>query len=561
MFLTDNTRLKALHFAILLLSLMMVQDLVAQGDYFISPVDHKLVLAGSFGELRGNHFHSGIDIKSSNGSSGDTIRAAASGKVSRIKIEYGGYGRALYIDHPNGLTTVYAHVKKFNAKIEAYLLSQQRNAQSYRLDISLDTMIIAVKQGEFIALMGNEGRSYGPHLHFEIRNTISEKPINPFLHNIKPRDSKAPVISHLYINSLDPDGQILERAAISKRQDSISIGAWRVGLAFNGHDSMDGASNKNGIHSIKVFVDDKLAYQAALDSFSFDESSQIKGITDYQFKKDKNITLYQCYVLPNVDISIIRNHKRNKGIIPLYKDKYQKVTLVLEDYEKNTTSRNIWIKRSENMKEISSKPYNILLHYDQENLISTPSFQLKIPQKALIKKERIQYTFNQDPINLEQNNLEIGKNNIPLLKYASLTMSIPLSFREIDKIILVNSDKGVSYGGEIEDHVLSCRIDEFGSYHLALDTIAPTILTLKKNTWRKNELIKLKLSDNYPTKGIARSIDYDCYINDIWVPGAYKSMTQILKIDLGQLKLKKSNQLRIVATDDRDNTTERIISF
>ncbi len=552
---------KALCTAVAFMLLSTASNLVAQEAYFISPVDHDIILAGSFGELRGSHFHSGIDIKSSNGNTGDTIRAAASGILSRIKIEYGGYGRALYIDHPSGLTTVYAHVKKFNPRIESYLLDQQRKAESFTMDIKLDTTMIAINQGEYIAIMGNEGRSYGPHLHFEIRNTASEKPINPFLYRIKPKDTKAPTLSKLYVSSLDPDGHILHRTAISNNEDSISIGAWRVGLAFQGYDRMNGAANKNGIHKIKLLVEDEIVYQAVLDSFSFDKSKQIKGVTDYEFKKDKNVTLYQCFALPNIDIAIVKNHHTNRGIIPLYKDKFQKITLILEDFDLNTTSRDIWIRRRQNMKNFNTAPYNILLPYDQVNLISTPNFQLKIPEKGLLKKERIQYEFFQDAETLENNTLKIGNKTIPLLKYAELNMSIPKTYHDTHKIVLVNADKGISYGGNIENNILSCRIDEFGSYHLAKDTIAPSILTVKKNIWSKNKLIKLKLSDNYSTKGMARPIEYDCYINDAWVPASYKSMNKILKIDLHQLSLQKSNSLRIIARDDRDNVTEKVISF
>ena len=165
-------------------------------NYFMSPLDITLVLSGSFAELRSNHFHSGLDIKTK-GKVGFKTYASAEGYVSRIKISRYGYGKALYITHPNGYTTVYAHLQKFAPKIEAYVKKQQYKKETFELELFPKAEELKISSKEVIAYTGNTGGSGGPHLHFEIIDQ-QERPINPMLFGFDIKDTTKPVVHELY---------------------------------------------------------------------------------------------------------------------------------------------------------------------------------------------------------------------------------------------------------------------------------------------------------------------------------------------------------------------------
>ena len=166
-------------------------------NYFRSPVDHHIKLSGTFGELRPNHLHAGIDIKAKNGKIGQPLYATADGYVSRIKVQSGGYGNVLYINHPNGYTSVYAHLHEFPKAIAKYVKEFQYRRQSFEVEIFPEAERFRFKQGEVVGKLGLSGRSFGPHLHFEIRDTKTEKPINPLLFGIQVADNIAPKLHKL----------------------------------------------------------------------------------------------------------------------------------------------------------------------------------------------------------------------------------------------------------------------------------------------------------------------------------------------------------------------------
>ncbi|MEO0527194.1 MAG: M23 family metallopeptidase, partial [Bacteroidota bacterium] len=204
----------------LALFIFFLNQVVAQENYpkdaFRSPLDIPLVLAGTFGELRSNHFHSGIDIKTQQ-RQGLPIYAIGDGTVTRIKISLWGYGKAIYIAHPNGYTSVYAHLQKFSPEIEKYLKKIQYQKKSYAVEVFPDYGELKVIKGDVIAFGGNTGGSSGPHLHFEIRNSVSEKPTNPLFYGFEVRDATNPTFLGLYGYALSED------ARINQSNDKVQI--------------------------------------------------------------------------------------------------------------------------------------------------------------------------------------------------------------------------------------------------------------------------------------------------------------------------------------------------
>jgi len=227
-------------------------------DAFRSPMDIPIVLAGTFGELRSNHFHSGVDIKTKQ-REGLPIYAIGDGSVTRIKVSHWGYGKALYIAHPNGYTSVYGHLQKFGPEIEEYIKKVQYEKQSYEVEVFPKYGELKVDQGNIVAYGGNTGGSSGPHLHFEIRSSLSEKPTNPLLYGLEVRDATNPTLEKIYAYALSEDAIVNQsREPIElqfKKQADGSYLAEKVnatgtiGFGFIGYDRQDLAANRNGVYS------------------------------------------------------------------------------------------------------------------------------------------------------------------------------------------------------------------------------------------------------------------------------------------------------------------------
>ncbi|MBT8321665.1 MAG: M23 family metallopeptidase, partial [Eudoraea sp.] len=253
-------------------------------EVFRSPLDIPIILAGTFGELRSNHFHSGIDIKTQQ-RQGLPVFSIADGTITRIKISHWGYGKALYIAHPNGYTSVYAHLKKFSPEIEEYVKKIQYQKQSYEVELFPDFGEIKVKKDSVVAYSGNTGGSSGPHLHFEIRNSINEKPTNPLLYGLEVRDATNPSLVSLHAYPLSQEAQVNQsnervQLSYSKQADGTYLAEkvkalGTIGFGVNAFDRQDLAANKNGVFAIEQRVNGKVYTDFDFDSFSFSETRYI----------------------------------------------------------------------------------------------------------------------------------------------------------------------------------------------------------------------------------------------------------------------------------------------
>jgi len=178
-------------------------------DYFGKPLDIPLILSGSFGELRSNHFHSGLDIKTQQ-RTGLPVYAPADGYVSRIKVGHYGYGKALYIKHPNGYSTVYAHLERYAGKIQDYVKKQQYRKESYEIELFPKADLLPVYKGDLIGYSGNTGSSGGPHLHFEIRDA-SSRPMNPMLFGLDVPDTRRPLLNSVMVYPVGDSAHVDQR--------------------------------------------------------------------------------------------------------------------------------------------------------------------------------------------------------------------------------------------------------------------------------------------------------------------------------------------------------------
>ena len=252
-------------------------------DYFSEPLDIPLVLSGTFAELRSNHFHSGLDIKTQQ-RTGLKVNASARGFVSRIKVSHYGYGKALYITHPNGYTTVYAHLQKFSPNIEAYVKKHQYRKETYEIELFPKAEDLSILKGALVAYSGNSGGSGGPHLHFEIRDK-QERPINPMLFGFDIKDTSTPVIKSVYVYPLDKNS-IINASNVKQKlrltplkngdytAESIeAIG--NIGFGIGTYDRQDLAANSNGVYNIQTIINGSRNFEIDFKRFSFDETKHI----------------------------------------------------------------------------------------------------------------------------------------------------------------------------------------------------------------------------------------------------------------------------------------------
>lgn len=553
-----------------------LNSIVAQGSdhvdnlspIFISPVDHTMRLAGSFGELRSNHFHAGIDIKSKTGEEGDTIRATASGFISRIKIQRGGYGQVLYMDHPSGYTSVYAHLRDFTDTLQEFISNIQFENRSYEIDIYPEPNRFEFDQGDAIALMGNTGRSYGPHLHFEIRKTDTEVPENPYLHGLGPKDTRAPLIYAVEAHGLDGDHQKIwskVHSLNSKSEKSpgpsttFEIPAWRAGFAIQTFDLMNGASNKNGIYTIDMFVDDSLYYSHKMDRVGFDVSRYINSHIDYESKKKNNRTLTKCYISPGNKLSFYPTISNN-GEFKIYKEKPRKVDFVIKDFMGNTSTYTCFVKRRDAKEgEIKAKTFQKYLKHGEVANFKLGSCRFLFPKNALDKNTFISYD---ELVTNGKLSFRLNTSSDPLFSYPGV--SIPLTGIDsihYDKVILVNEGK-ISYGGHVENDSLRVRIGQFGEYAVHIDTIPPTIEvgSFLKNAKRK-PFFRFAINDNFEVKGYAQDVKYDVFIDGEWVIASLKAIGNVLIVPLDNvppgdhtLKIRVEDHSKNVNTWDRKFT-------
>ena len=326
---------------------------VPDATYRFPMAGSEFMLAGTFGELRANHFHSGIDIKT-NGGIGQPLLAVREGYVYRIKVSPYGFGKAIYLRHPDGEFSVYGHMDGFTPAIEEFVYQKQYASKQYEQEIYLDEGQMPVRQGELIGYSGNSGYSHGPHLHFEIRDP-DERITNP-LRYYRPfvADHKRPELTGIAFEPMDIDSRAngrfkkLEIKPVGSDGDYHVIDVvrlqGRVGLEYDGFDQLDGAANSCGINYAKLYLDEQLIYDFALDKFSFDDKRYINVHFDYQHFKETGRRYQRSYIEPGNQLTCFPERKLT-GLIELQDDHVHALRLELADGYRNTSTLRVNVQR------------------------------------------------------------------------------------------------------------------------------------------------------------------------------------------------------------------------
>lgn len=529
--------------------------------YFRSPVDYAFTLSGSFCELRETHFHAGIDIKPFTVVGRVPLYSIASGYVSRIKISAGGYGKAIYIDHPEvGYTSVYAHLDDFSDRLEQFIRPHQMAKESYEVDILLHPDALVLEKGEIIGDMGNTGFSFGKHLHFEIRDMKSEKPINPFHFGIKSTDHIPPSLFSLAIHGLDADFYKIWEKRISlinyKNQNiyitnPIEVPVSQAGIALNMIDRSDNSHNKLGIYGLHMYVDDSLAYSYHMDKISFEQARYITGFYDYKVRKRENATYSLCYKYPGNDLEFL--NQSGNGVIPVDIGNERKIRVEIEDFDRNRRILHFSLVRSE---QVIDTPVldstSLRVNVGDSVSVHHGNLSIHFEPKSLFKN--INLTLNSTAS--KEMKYQIHDPYEPIKKPIKISIKPDTIYDRANKAIIVrsNGNAKVNYGGKWSNGRLETEITEFGVYSLDFDTIAPSIksLTFTPNVGKKSE-VRFHVKDNLPTKGkMVDDIKIKVWIDGTFIISPYTSKTQILQIPMKDLA-NGSHDLKIEVQDHAGN--------
>jgi len=535
-------------------------------DYFDAPVKIPVVLAGTFGELRSNHFHSGIDIKTQ-GKEGIPIHAPADGFVSRIKVKQYGFGKALYIEHPNGYTTVYAHLSKFSGDIEALVKKTQYKKQSYYTgNIFPSEDKFPVKKGDIIGYSGDTGSSGGPHLHYEIRDTKTEHIINPLLFGLKVADTRKPIIKNLYGFPLNESSRINKTSKktlipIKKIEDgSYSASATNanglIGLGIETYDHQNEANNKNGIYSLEMFVNGEKVYHHDVETFSFSESKYINLLIDYELYGKHKKRIQKTHKVEANQLSIYESLV-DAGRITINEGENYMIEIVAKDLAENSSRLKIpirgvannplFIEKDTTAYKISAKEFNKF----SENGVT-----IAFPKNTFYEDCFLDFSIT-DSI------AKIHEPIIPLHKNYTLTFDTSnLSFDQKEQVYIARvKDNKTSYvNTKKKENKVFTNTKNLGSYTLMFDNTKPEIklLNFKNEQWVSSlRTLKVKIKDE--ESGIN---DFNAFIDDEWILMEYNHKKGILTYDFSDKKLVGSKHIfKIVVSDNVGNTNSMSVTF
>ena len=512
-----------------------------------SPLAIPLKLAGTFGELRGNHYHSGIDLKT-NGHSGEKVFAVANGFICRIKVSAAGFGNALYIHHPEGFTTVYAHLHSFTDSISRIVDSIQHGNKSYDVDYQPDSLLLPVLQGEQIGLSGNSGGSEGPHLHFEIRDRYSEEPLNPLQFNLPVSDTLQPEIVRFL--AYYPEGKNWFQLPDMPDGDTIRTGKDTLGIAIYALDP-DGNSML-GIYSAALFLGDSLIYTFRMDWFNFNETRLVNAHIDYEWWLRKNERLHRMHRLMNDQFSGFRNSGSGKIPVPL--SGYYPLKIRIQDYMGNLAERNIVIEKTE--QDSANKTLKGHRFYG-DSLFSFrgSAFVATAEAGSFYQDESLHPVTINRKGKAEYLSDPTGFNNPGIVLHKPIRYRFPMPAKlkreEPDKMIIVETDslgqlKSV-YKATIINDSLELKIRKAALFSPAVDKEPPTILKyqIQKDTLSPHTYLKIRVKDNLSGIGNVTILQ-----NGQWIPAYFESRTSEV---IARIKMDLPAMIKIIISDPCNN--------
>ena len=513
-----------------------------------APLDIPLVLSGTFAELRGNHFHGGIDIKTQ-GRSGLKVSAVADGYVSRISVSPYGYGNALYLRHPEGYTTVYGHLNAFYPELEQWIEEQLRDRSKNNGNLYPNANQFPVSRGQLVAFSGNTGGSFGPHLHFEIRDTKTEEPLNPLEFGIQVKDTRKPDLRGLMWTDRD-----FGDYGTFKEGDTLEIYNTKGFDVFT-TDKQDGANNNNGVYLIEASANGQVFFTAHYNRINFNTSRFINAHINYPRYAAQRVRYTRLYELENNPLKITNTYpimnpsfQASKGWISVAEDSIIQVDVSILDYEKNQRNLTFYLRGSAVLDDYSKAE---TLDWQRDNDLAIGPIKVHIPSGAL---------YNTDEFNLFKKGDDtyvIGEAYVPLQKHMTLSWdldSVKQSKQGWFAWEYDNRGKKSAITGERKDAVLEIKTRSTGSYQLDQDLKKPEVRIVKNTpSLRSNSSFKeIQVHAADDKTGIDR---YSARIDGSFARIDFDYKKELLKVIIPKDLVAGNHNLRIVVIDGVGNTT------
>ncbi len=542
----------------LLFLILILQSHTKANDYeYLLPVDIRVVLSSNFGELRKNHFHAGLDFKTF-GKTGYALRSIESGFVARIKISSDGYGKVVYINHPTGHTSVYAHLEKFSPKIEQFIRQKQLALKQNEPELYLMPGFFEIEKGEIIGFSGNSGRSDGPHLHFEIRNTQTEHPLNALQFYPQILDNIAPTASQLIIYEFSEEASnnapqqksfvplyLTKNGTYQPKTDVVIVNK-HFSIAVAALDRMANSPNVFGIYRLKLFVDKKLHSEIAFDSVSFLNSRGINAFLDYEMFVNHHQKFYSFYQSPNNDLFVYQ-YQQNRGLISIADDNLHLVEIFLEDFSGNKTVLEVKFRAIK--KTFSSGDF---FSFQRPLRYHSGDFYAELPSYSLFFDEQIVFEKLSQSYSAWSETFSIGKRTIPLkmpVLMRFLLKNMPQEWQKKAFVQLLQPDgKKTAIFGNIYDNFLEAQSAEFGVFYVEIDNEAPELSYVGKIEGLNDIEFRFRAKDR---KTYIK--EYAAYLDDEWKIAYLDKKNGIISVKLNRKDLLSAQSLKMVVFDRLNN--------
>ncbi len=553
----------------LLVSLLFASmGLMAQENFpkYGKPVDIPIYLSATFGELRPNHLHAGLDIKTQ-AVEGKKIYAVADGYVSRIGVSPYGYGNVLYITHYDGYTSVYAHLQRFSGEIAKYVKQYQYKNKTFAAQIFPDKDKFPVKKGDLIAYSGNSGGSGGPHLHFEIRHTDSEKPVNPLYFGYQIEDNVKPMILGASVYPVGDEAQLEggvkpmyfsvagENGRYSLKDRPFVYANGEIAFGICTYDQVGTSTNKNGPYLYELYLDDVLAFQVEADSFSYSEPRYVNSLLDYRHYKQKKSSYVRTETDPNNRLHMIAV---KNGTVTVAEGDTVSVCFKISDYAGNTARLRyklvgvapVEVERPERRRS----EYFVKADGSLNSEIIIDDFSVTMEKNTLFRDEWIQ-TGQRDERGCCSRIYRFGDEEMTTFKSFKVRIRPQEEWARDSRMYIASIDKNgkvSSLGGKMKNGAMEVETRTMGEYTIKIDSVAPKV---SASNFKDGQSVKALKSLRFKISDDMTGVDtYNIYLNDAWVLGQYDAKNALLYYEFDDRIKAGTNKVKVVVTDGAGNT-------
>ena len=564
----QNSRIMKLRPIFLFFLSMTSTVLLAQETFpqYGKPVDIPIYLSATFGELRPNHLHAGLDIKTQ-GVEGKKVYAVADGYVSRIGVSPYGYGNVLYITHYDGYTSVYAHLQRFSGEIAKYVKQYQYRNKKFASQIYPDKDKFPVKKGDVIAYAGNSGGSGGPHLHFEIRHTGSEKPVNPQYFGYMIEDNVRPLIQGIAVYPLGDESTVEggikpmyfsvtggEKGRYSLKDRTEVKGNGEISFGICTYDQVGTSTNKNGPYLYELFLDDALAFQVEADSFSYSEPRYVNSLLDYRHYKQKKSSYVRTETDPFNKLQMI---EVKNGTAWVEEGDTVNVRFKITDFVGNSSQISfklvgtapVEVQRPERRRS----EYYVKADGSLNNNIVIDDFSVTMEKGTFFRDEWIQ-TGQREEKGCCSMVYRFGNDELTTFKPFVVRIRPDEKWANHPRKFIAyyyNNGKVSSLGGKMKNGCMEVETRSMGEYTIKIDSVAPKVSASNfKDGQSVSELKSLRFKITDDMTGIDT---YDIYLDDVWVLGQYDAKNALLYYEIDEKMKAGTNNVKVVVADGVGN--------